>query len=113
MTLFQGAVIWWLMIIAIEVAVCAYRLYFIRKALEKQPCPPKETGIKPDNAQAVVPVIVDKFAYVTLPDPMAGRKDVYTLYKIPLFGNHRVKIIGREITLDIVNKLIRQAKEQP
>ena len=37
MTLFQGAVIWWLMIIAIEVAVCAYRLYFIRKALEKQP----------------------------------------------------------------------------
>ena len=37
MTLFQGAVIWLLMIIAIEVAVCEYRLYFIRKALEKQP----------------------------------------------------------------------------
>ena len=65
------------------------------------------------RVEAAVPVIVDKFAYVTLPDPMAGRKDVYTLYKIPLFGNHRVKIIGREITLDIVNKLIRQAKEQP
>ena len=37
MTLFQCAVIWWLMIIAIEVTVCAYRLYFIRKGLEKQP----------------------------------------------------------------------------
>jgi hypothetical protein len=53
-------------------------------------------------------IISGGHAYFVVQDPMAGRRHVYTVYKIALSGDKRVTIIGRELDLPVARKVIRR-----
>lgn len=46
-------------------------------------------------------------AYVLIEDACAGSRNRFTLYKMQLFGDKSVEIIGREITPKRAEKIIR------
>lgn len=56
-------------------------------------------------------IIVDGYVYLVVQDPMAGRRHVYTVYKIPLSGDKVAAIIGRELPLPDARKVIRRHSE--
>lgn len=41
-------------------------------------------------------------------DPMAGRKGVYTVYRISLTGNKQAHVIGRELPLPTARAVVRR-----
>ena len=50
-------------------------------------------------------------AYFVVQDPAAGRRDVYTVYKIELFGAKQAVIVGRELPLPVARKVVKRHVE--
>lgn len=50
-------------------------------------------------------------AWLVVRDPMAGRKNVYTVYRISLTGNKQAHVIGRELPLPTARTIVRRDME--
>ena len=50
-------------------------------------------------------------AWLVVRDPHAGRKNVYTVYRISLTANKVAHVIGRELDLPLARKVVRQDME--
>ncbi len=47
-------------------------------------------------------------AWFIVRDPWAGRRSVYTVYRISLAGDKAPRVIGRELDLPLARKIVRQ-----
>jgi len=50
----------------------------------------------------------ERGAWLVVRDPYAGRKNVYTVYRILLVGTKTAQVIGRELDLPLARKIVRQ-----
>ena len=50
----------------------------------------------------------ERGAWLVVRDPCAGRKNVYTVYRISLVGTKTAQVIGRELDLPLARKIVRQ-----
>lgn len=50
-------------------------------------------------------------AWFIVRDPMAGRKGVYTVYRISLTSGKDAKVIGRELPLPLARKVVRDDRD--
>jgi len=50
----------------------------------------------------------DHAAWLIVRDPWAGRRSVYTVYRIDLRGAKAQHVIGRELDLPLARKIVRQ-----
>ena len=50
-------------------------------------------------------------AWFVVRDPMAGKKHVYTVYRITLFGSNAATIIGRELPLPLARKIVQKDRD--
>lgn len=53
-------------------------------------------------------LVVGNHAYVSIEDPMSGRRHVYTVYALDLRGQKEATVIGRELPLDTARQVIRK-----
>lgn len=53
------------------------------------------------------------FYFLIVPDMAAGRKDAYTVYRIPSSPSRRIKVIARECDLDFCKKLCKNYNKPP
>jgi len=49
-----------------------------------------------------------RYAWLVVHDRCAGRKSVYTVYRIELTGDKGSTVIGRELDLSLAKKIVRQ-----
>jgi len=49
-------------------------------------------------------------AWLVVVDPCAGRKHVYTVYRIALTGTKEARVIGRELPLTLARDVVRRDK---
>ena len=49
-----------------------------------------------------------RYAWFVVHDRCAGRKSVYTVYRIALTGDKAATVIGRELDLPLAKKIVRQ-----
>lgn len=56
--------------------------------------------------------VVGNHAFFLVEDPMAGCKNVYTVYKARLSGDKGAEVIGRELPLSVARKTIRKHVER-
>lgn len=50
-------------------------------------------------------------AWFVVRDPMAGRKGVYTVYRISLTSGKEAQVIGRELPLPLARKIVRDDRD--
>lgn len=62
------------------------------------------------NKQAMRHAFIDggEYSYLIVTNFAAGVKKRYTIYRIPLNGNGRVKIVGRELPFGFSKKYIKR-----
>lgn len=52
-----------------------------------------------------------RVTWLVVRDPFAGRRHVYTVYRIPLGGDEATRVIGRELDLPLARRIVRQDME--
>ena len=52
------------------------------------------------------------FYILIVPDISAGRRNRFTIYKVPTSEGHRVKIVGRELPLGFAKKYAKKCAKQ-
>jgi len=50
-------------------------------------------------------------AWFVVRDPMSGRKNVYTVYRIALTSNKEAHVIGRELPLPLARQIVREDRD--
>lgn len=53
----------------------------------------------------------DRAAWLVVADPCAGRRHVYTVYRISLTANKYAHVIGRELDLPLARKIVKRDME--
>lgn len=53
----------------------------------------------------------DRAAWLVVRDPCAGRKNVYTVYRIWLVAGRAASVIGRELPLPLAREVVKRDME--
>ncbi len=53
-------------------------------------------------------IVIDRTVYVLVENKAAGRKNRFTVYKLPPDDNHGPKVIGRELPPGVSRRIIRR-----
>jgi hypothetical protein len=56
--------------------------------------------------------VIGDHAYFVVEDPMAGCKNVYTVYGTALTGSKLSRVIGRELPMSVARKTIQKHAEK-
>jgi len=62
------------------------------------------------NVQVTQRVGYDGCYYLFVPDHAAGRRNRFTVYRIPASPSRRIKIVGRELPLGYAKKYVERER---